>query len=166
MALARTCRAEIRSRINHHHLLPPAATTTPRPCLPMPPMFVLGRIGPRPAPLPQRPNRHRQRRTLRASSPRGFLPWRLADASPRARGNVRDGPASATRHRNGPPDHSSRRSGRPPRPAPYIHQRHLTTHHRCPVSNRDTSRLFHLTIDTKNNFSPIGEMRRRRGQIF
>jgi hypothetical protein len=60
---------------------------------------------------------------------------------------------------------SSRRSGRPPRLAPYIHQRHLTTYHRCPVSNRDTPRLFHLTIDTKNNFPPIGEMRRRRGQI-
>jgi hypothetical protein len=29
---------------------------------------------------------------------RGFVPWRLADAGPRPRGDVRDGPASATLH--------------------------------------------------------------------
>src|SRR5258708_31995904 len=101
MALARTCRSEIGLRIDHHDLLPPAATTTPRPCLPMAPMLVLGRIGSRPAPHPQRPNRHRSPGTVGASSSRGFLPWRLADAGPRARGHVRDGPASPTLHNSG-----------------------------------------------------------------
>src|SRR5260370_26585818 len=103
MALARTCRSEIGLRIDHHHLLPPATTTTPRPCLPIAPTLVRGRIGPRPAPHPQRSNRHRLHGTVGALSSRGFLPWRLADAGPRARGNVRDGPASATLHRSRPP---------------------------------------------------------------
>src|SRR5260370_42428833 len=29
---------------------------------------------------------------------RGFLPWRLSDAGPRARGTIREGPASETLH--------------------------------------------------------------------
>jgi hypothetical protein len=34
-------------------------------------------------------------------STRGFLPWRLSDAGPRARGTFREGPASETLHTNG-----------------------------------------------------------------
>jgi len=32
---------------------------------------------------------------------RGFLPWRFLDAGPRARGTIREGPASETVHNNG-----------------------------------------------------------------
>ncbi len=84
----------------------PAATTTPRPCLPMAPMLVLGRIGSRLAPHPQRPNRHRSPGTVGASSSRGFLPWRVADTGPRARTMFVTGPASATLHSS---RHSRRR---------------------------------------------------------
>jgi hypothetical protein len=71
MALARTCRAEIGVHVNHHPLLRPAAATTPRSCLPISPMRVLGPIAPHPAPHPSRPNRHRAHRTIAPHLPAG-----------------------------------------------------------------------------------------------
>jgi hypothetical protein len=50
---------------------------------------------------PHRPNPHRARPTS-TLHPRGFVPWRFADAGPGLHHAVRDQPASATLHRCGP----------------------------------------------------------------